>query len=101
MDHSRVIYLVAETFTQNAYGVYESTKTKRKVFAQVDSVTGREWFEGGRNGLNPELRMRVSQGDYKGEQIVEYGGVLYEIYRTYNTRNDIVDLYVQRRVGNG
>lgn len=101
MDRSRIIYLVKETFVQNALKVYESTIEKRKVFAQIDSVSGNEWFEGGRNGLNPELRLRMRSADYQGEQIAEYNGVEYEIYRTYIARNDFIDLYVQRRIGNG
>lgn len=101
MDRSKVIYLISEQFEPDLMNIYESSEVKRKVFAQVDSVTGREWFEGGRNGLNPELRIRMFRPDYNGEQILEYNGVRYEIYRTYETRDDGIDLYVQRRVGNG
>lgn len=101
MDRSKVIYLISETFAPDGMNIYEPTQTSRKVFAQVDSVTGREWFEGGRNGLNPELRIRMFRPDYNGEQILEYNSVRYEIYRTYETRDDGIDLYVQRRVGNG
>ncbi len=101
MDRSKVIYLISEQFEPDLMNIYEPSEVKRKVFAQVDSVTGREWFEGGRNGLNPELRIRMFRPDYNGEQILEYNSVRYEIYRTYETRDDGIDLYVQRRVGNG
>lgn len=100
MDRSAVIYLVSETYTQNDYGVLVPETQKRKIYADVSSVTGTEWFEGGRNGLNPEFRMRVFAPDYEGEKVIEYNNVQYTIYRTYLGRNDILELYVQRKMGN-
>lgn len=99
MDRSCVITLVAETHTQDAYGVWRPSQTTRDVFAQVDSVTRSEFFEGGRNGLNPELVFRMFQGDYQGEKICVYNGVAYSIYRTFHARNDIIELYAERKEG--
>jgi len=100
MDRSTVVYLVGEVFTQNEYGVLIPETKKRMIFADVSSVTSTEWFEGGRNGLNPEFRMRIFAPEYCGEKIIEYNGIQYTIYRTYKARNDILELYVQRKMGN-
>lgn len=94
------MYLISETFTANVYGVYEKTEVRRKVFCDVSSVTQTEWFEGGRNGLNPEYRLTMFVGDYEGEQVCELNGVRYTIYRTYITKNDLIELYVEKRKGN-
>lgn len=99
MDRSSVIYLVSETYTKNQYGVLIPTVTKRKVFANVTSVTATEWFEGGRNGLNPELRIRVFAPEYHGEEVVQFNGKYYAIYRTYMARDDVLELYVERKQG--
>ena len=99
MDRSDVITLVASTKSQNAYGVWVETKTKRDVFCQVDSVTRAEFFEGGRNGLNPEFRMTMFFGDYQGEREVIYKEKQYSVYRTYQGRNDTLELYVERKGG--
>lgn len=99
MDRSKTIYLVSETYTKNEYGVLIPTITKRKIFANVTSVTATEWFEGGRNGLNPELRMRVFAPEYHGEEVVQYNGNFYAIYRTYTARDDTMELYVERKKG--
>lgn len=99
MDRSEVIYLVAETNTQNAYGVLVPQKTERKVYCNVRSVTGNEWLDGGRIGLNPEYRMTMFKYDYEGEKIIKYKNIYYSIYRTYETRNDFIELYVERRQG--
>lgn len=99
MDRSTPITLVAATKQQNDYGVWEETKTNREVFAQVDSVTRAEFFEGGRNGLNPEFRMTMFFGDYEGEKELIYNGKPYAVYRTYQGRNDTIELYVERKGG--
>ena len=64
MDRSEVITLVKEHKAQDENGVWRTTTTERDVFAQVDSVTASEFFEGGRNGLNPEYRFTMFFGDY-------------------------------------
>lgn len=101
MDRSAVAYLIAETFVKDRYGVLQPTETKRKIYCNVSSVSMSEWFEGGRNGLNPELRLTMFSGDYDGEKLIEYNGTEYSIYRTYLARNDSIELYVERRGGNG
>lgn len=101
MDRSAVAYLIAETFQKDAYGVLQPTTTRKKIYCDVSSVSMSEWFEGGRNGLNPELRLTMFSGDYNGEKLIEYNGTEYSIYRTYLRRNDVLELYVERRGGNG
>ena len=99
MDRSDVITLIAETKTQDEYGVWRTTETERTVFCNVASVTANEFFEGGRNGLNPQFRMTMFNGDYNGERILEYSGSRYAIYRTYLARTDQLELYVERQGG--
>lgn len=99
MDRSEVITLLATTKTQNEYGVWIETPTRRDVFCQVDSVTRAEFFEGGRNGLNPEFRMTMFAGDYNGERLLIYKDKSYSVYRTYQGRNDTLELYVERTGG--
>lgn len=99
MDRSSVIYLVDLEYSQNEVGVYEKSQVERKVFCQVDSITLSEWSEGGRNGLNPEYRMTMLEAEYKGEEVLRYNGQFYAIYRTYKTRNDYIELYVEKRKG--
>lgn len=99
MDRSDVINLISETRTQDDYGRWIATKTSKQVMCQVDSITRAEFFEGGRNGLNPEFKFTMFFGDYSGESIVEYQGKTYAVYRTYLRRTDIIELYVERKGG--
>ena len=100
MNKSSVAYLVSESWAQDENGVQRATATKRKVFVNVSSVTSQEWFEGGRNGLNPQYRFKMFQFDYLGEKIIEYNGVQYTIYRTYNRSVDEIELYTELKKGN-
>ena len=91
--------MLATTKTQNAYGVWVETPTEKNVFCQVDSVTRAEFFDGGRNGLNPEFRMTMFFGDYSGERELIYKNKRYSVYRTFQGRNDTIELYVERKGG--
>jgi hypothetical protein len=99
MDRSDIINLITVTTARDEYGVMRKTETSRQVFCRVDSVTASEFFEGGRNGLNPEYRMTMFRHDYEGEPILEYNGQRYSIYRTYIGKNDSIELYVERKGG--
>lgn len=99
MDRSNVLTLIGETFTQDINGVFSSEETTATVFCDVSSVSLNEWTEGGRIGLNPEKRFTVFAYDYHGEEICEFDGVRYSIYRTYFGRDDTIELYAERRIG--
>lgn len=100
MDRSEVVNLISETYSKNSYGVVEAARTSKQVYCNVTSVSSDEWFEGGRNGLNPEYRIRMFKFDYEGEKLAEYKGIVYTIYRTYEARNDIIELYLEKDKGN-
>lgn len=99
MDRSNVIKLISSTKSQDDYGIWKETLSERTVYCNVQSVTQSEFFEGGRNGLNPEYRITMFFGDYNGESMVEYVGKIYAVYRTYKRRNDTLELYVERKGG--
>lgn len=99
MDRSDVITLLSTQKTQNQYGVWVETLQSKNVFCQVDSVTRQEFFEGGRNGLNPEFRFTMFYADYNGERELIYKGSTYSVYRTFHGRTDTIELYVERKGG--
>lgn len=95
-----VLTLVSNTRTQDAFGMWKETKTAREVFCQVESVTRAEFFDGGRNGLNPEFRFIIFSGDYAAETVCRYEGKQYAIYRTYHIPGtDYLELYAERKGG--
>ena len=99
MDRSDIVTLLKTTYAADDYGVERATITGRDVFCAVQSVTRNEFFEGGRNGLNPEYRVTMFYGDYEGETLLEYKGQTYSVYRTFQSKNDVLELYVERQGG--
>ena len=99
MDRSDVVTLVGYTQEQDEFGVWRSTPTERDVYCSVESVTRAEFFEGGRNGLNPEYKLTMFYADYNGEDTVVYNGQAYGVYRTYHAKTDELELYVERKGG--
>lgn len=99
MDRSDIVNLYADTITYDEYGVARKSRTERQVFCKVDSVTRAEFFDAGRQGLNPEYRITMFYGDYSGETVLGYKGRFYSVYRTYQAKTDIIELYVERQGG--
>ena len=99
MDRSDILTLITISQTQDEFGRWQKTETPLDVFVQTDSISQQEFYEAGRNGLSPEFRFRMFAGDYDGQTVCEYNGLRYAIYRTYKTRNDVMELYVEREGG--
>ena len=95
-----VLTLVSYTYTKDAYGVDRGTPTERRIFCRTDSITRLEFYEAGRNGLNPEMKFTIFAGDYAGQKVCQYNGAQYSIYRTYHIPGtDYMELVVQREGG--
>lgn len=99
MDRSNVLTLISQTYEADQNGIMQTTEVTHDVFCDVSSVSMNEWTEGGRIGLNPEKRFTMFMFDYNHEEICEFEGVRYSIYRTYYSQNDMVELYAERRDG--
>ena len=100
MDRSDVIILISKNSVQaNDYG-WSDQETKREVFCEVRSITQTEWFNAGRNGIDhPAFVFVINRNEYGGEQIVEYLGERYGIYRTYAAKNENLELYCEAKGG--
>ena len=99
MDRSEVLTLIAVSYTQDAIGQQVPMETRREVFCNLSSVSASEWFEAGQAGLNPEYRAIMFVYDYNGEKIAELEGNRYGVYRTYLGRDDMIELYLERKAG--
>lgn len=99
MDRSNVITLIGSTKQQDSKGVWREILSEREVYCNVTSVTQAEFFEGARSGLNPAFRMTVFGPDYNEETMLRYNNKTYSIYRAYLSKNDMIELYVERKGG--
>lgn len=93
-----VLTLIKEAVTTDKYGREKVTESDRDIYCKVDSVSQTEFYAAANTELQPDYRFTVFFGDYEGEDICEYEGTRYAIYRTYR-RGDDLELYVERKVG--
>lgn len=93
------VQLITTSYAKDTNGISQKTETAKKVYGYVDSVTASEMFEGGRNGLNPELRFTMTELDYDDQTVLIRGGKRYGVYRTYRPNNGTVELYCERKGG--
>lgn len=109
MDRSSIIYLIAEEYTEGPLGQKIPAEVPRPVYCDIDSINGSEWFQANQQGMNPAHRLRMFRYDYEDEKIVNIGGTLedgrltggkrYGVYRTYEGRNDEIELYLEYKAG--
>ena len=100
MDRTVDIFLITEKLEyDDSRRPVRTREHKRRVFAQMNSITRAEWFEAGRNGMQPTIMFVVSVLDYRNEKLIEWKGKRYGIYRTFYGRNDNVELYCEEKGG--
>jgi len=99
MERSDVVNLIAVTYTSDSIGQQIAVETKKPVYCRVRSSSQSEWFQGAQNGLKPAYEITMFKYDYDGENIVEYNGKRYGVYRTYESKNEDISVYVEDKAG--
>jgi hypothetical protein len=99
MERSDCVTLIGHTFTVDDNGVQQESETKRDAYAIIKSISQTEFFEGGRNGLNPQLVFSLYEYDYQNEETIEYKQKRYTAYRTFFNKDGRIDVYTELRKG--
>jgi len=94
-----VIKLCSSAYSKDSKGVLRETETISEfIMAEIKSAGANEWFEGGRNGLNPEYTFIINRIEYNNEETVIFNDVKYTVYRTY-IKEDRIELHCEKRKG--
>lgn len=93
-----VLKLISRSIDIDQYGREVYTETDKTVYCEVGSITQSEFFAAENTELNPEYKFTVFFRDYNGENVVEYNGKRYSVYRTYRA-SDYMELYCERKIG--
>ena len=87
------ITLVKKSYLPDETGELVSTTTTRDVFAKVESIGMKEFYEAMAQGLKPEVRFVIFDHlDYQGERTVEYLGGTFTVIRTYRKNLTSIEL---------
>ena len=100
MDRSSVIFLVKQERTQKTDYTWTTVEKKREIYCDVRSITQTEWFDAGRNGIDhPAYIFDMNRNEYDDEQIVEYNGQRYGVFRVYMGKNESLELHCEAKGG--
>lgn len=93
--------LIALSYSNDNLLQHVPKESSREVYSNVKSISFHEWNETGKRGMKPQWKMEVFAEDYQGEMLAEYQSVRYSIYRTYQPREDLIELYLEERSSDG
>lgn len=99
MNLAEKIALITTEYGQDDLGEWTETQTKTEVFAMVNSVTMSEFYQAGLQGFKPDYRFSVWMTEYNDQELVEYKGKVYSVYRTYRRDDGRIELYVNEKKG--
>lgn len=92
------LYLITETEKYDDIGNPCYEEVKRQVLVTEESVQQSEFYRAAQSGLTPAYKLKLFSADYGGEQLAEYRGERFTIYRTYCVGKKI-ELYLSRKAG--
>ena len=92
MNKDIIILIKAEQTKNNFDELVQEFTEQREVFAKVESVGYKEFYEASAVGMKPTLKFILSDYfDYDGEKIIKYQDEYYAVIRTYKheSRNEL------------
>ena len=93
-----VITLIQQNRSVDDYGDPVITETARDVFAKLESVGQKEFYQAHAVGLQPEIKFVLADYlDYDGEEIVQHNDQRYRVLRTYRKGQEL-EITVYREV---
>ena len=89
------------TVTYDTYGNEVIVYQDREVYVTPRGVYQSEFYNAAQAGLHPSLTLEMAnRADYKGEKLVKFEGIIYDIIRVdWTAQRDKIALICQERVG--
>lgn len=93
-------YLIREEYTADEIGQQIATETKTKVFCEISSIYGSEFWSAAQNGFEPDCKIVIWEAEYNGERIIELCGRRLTVYKHFIRTDGRIELYTKGRIGN-
>lgn len=87
-----VVYLKSVSVSENLMGDMVESLTSRLVYANKKGVRQSEFYQAMAHNLKPELMFEIKSMDYQGEVKLEHMGKNYQILRTFDKNDEVVEL---------
>lgn len=73
---------------------------ERKVFSHKLSIGQSEFYQAHTTGLKPELKVEMRSCEYRGEEKLRLENRIYNIVRTYDKQDGIIQLICSKEIRN-
>lgn len=94
------IYLISvEHKSDNKIGNWIPYEKKRKVYADISSIRQSEFYNAKLVDMKPEISLNVRGFEYNAEKFIIYQNIKYEVLRTYDRGNGIIEIVCSEFVG--
>ena len=94
-----IIVLIKEVTFKDEIGNLIPVEEARQVFCTKKPVRSEEYFKASQQGLSQMMNFVTHPSNYNDEQILEYQGKRYGIYRTYQKSLDEFEIYASYKAG--
>lgn len=95
-----IILIDTDTSCTDANGLQTETETGRAtVYGDIKSVSREESFTAGSRGYSEVEKIVLRPWDYSGQKYALLHGVKKQVYRTYQSSPDTLELYAATRKG--
>lgn len=102
MNRETLIALIKTRRTQNELGEELNEEvSRREVFATLHSITMQEYTRAGQEGLRPQIMVKIYAEEYENETKVELEGTPLHVYRTYLSKGNFIELYLEGGMTDG
>lgn len=93
-------YLIHQSYEIDEIGQRIPFEELIEVLCHIESIGQREFFSAGQNGINSDIKIVTNAVNYNNEEIIEYNGGRYGIYRTFRRNDsDEIELYCEWKGG--
>lgn len=95
-----VCALVTEIHEPDENGIAQRiAESKRDVFCAQMQVLSSEYYNAGKEGIKAELKLAVDFEEYEGEDQVIFNDQRYAIYKTFQRKDDLLELFCGQKGG--
>lgn len=79
--------------------VDSGTSPFRSVYAKEKSIPQSEFFAAAQGIIQPSTCFIIRSCEYEGEEFIRYNNQIYHVYRIFNTKNGMCEIWCEVRAG--
>jgi SPP1 family predicted phage head-tail adaptor len=95
MSKRQKINLITVTTVQDALCQVVHNETSKTVRCEVNSISMSEYMAASQIGKYAEYQVIMWANEYDGQEYVDVNGSRYHVYRTYDTQDRHIELYLE------